>query len=61
MINDALLMVAFCALAGFLAIAIIMAWLKRAGFGPFVVYRLLLGGFLLWLIYSGQLGGAAAG
>ena len=28
---------------------------------PFVVYRLLLGGFLLWLIYSGQLGGAVAG
>ena len=60
-INDALLTIAFCALSGFLAIAIIMAWLKRAGFGPFVVYRLLLGGFLLWLIFSGQLGGAAAG
>lgn len=60
-INDALLTVAFCALAGFLAIAIIMAWLKRAGFGPFVVYRLLLGGFLLWLIYSGQISGVTAG
>ncbi len=60
-INDALLMVAFCAVAGFLAIAILMAWLKRAGFGPFVVYRLILGVLLLWMIYGGQLNGAVAG
>jgi uncharacterized protein (DUF2062 family) len=32
-----------------------MAWLRRASFAPFVGYRLLLGGLLLWLIYSGNL------
>ena len=58
-LNDALMTAGFCAVTGFLAIAVLMAWLKRAGFGPFVVYRLLLGGFVLWLVYSGQL--AAAG
>ena len=28
-----------------------MAWLKRATFLPFVIYRLALGGVLLWLVY----------
>ncbi len=54
-LNDALMTAGFCAVTGFLAIAVLMAWLKRAGFGPFVVYRLLLGSFVLWLVYSGQL------
>lgn len=36
---------------GFLAIAVMMAWLKRAGFGIFVVYRILLGAFLLYWAY----------
>ena len=36
-----------------LAIALMMAWLRRAGFGPFVVYRLLLGAGLLAWVYSG--------
>ena len=60
-INDALLMVGFCAVSGFLAIAVLMAWLKRAGFGPFVVYRVLLGAVLLWMIYDGQLSGTPTG
>lgn len=38
-------------LFGFLAIALMMAWLKRAGFGVFVVYRILLGAFLLYWVY----------
>ncbi len=34
----------------FLAIALMIRWLRRAGFTPFVVYRLLLGAtLLLWL------------
>ena len=36
-----------------LAIALMMAWLRRASFTPFVVYRIALGGFLLWLVYGG--------
>ena len=34
-----------------LAIALMMAWLRRAGFTPFVVYRLLLGAVLLWIAH----------
>ena len=30
-----------------------MSWLKRSTFLPFVIYRLLLGGFLLYLVYVG--------
>ena len=45
---------------GLLAIAFLMAWLRRASFAPFVVYRVLLGVALLVLIYGGwiSLGGA---
>ncbi len=45
-----------CAVAGFfaglIAIAILMAWLRRSTFTPFVVYRLLLGGAVLALAYE---------
>lgn len=43
---------AFSAVAGFLAIAVLMRWLRRSSFAPFVVYRLLLGGFLLYVVYA---------
>lgn len=59
-LQSAALTLVFSAIAGFVAIAVIMAWLRRAGFTPFVVYRLLLGGFILWMLYSGQLGASAA-
>ena len=32
-------------------IAGFMAWLRHSGFTPFVIYRLILGGFLLWVAY----------
>jgi undecaprenyl-diphosphatase len=41
------------ALAGFLAIAFLMAWLKRSTFTPFVIYRLLFGALLLYIVYIG--------
>ena len=34
-----------------ISIAVLMFWLKRASFTPFVVYRILLGGFLLYIAY----------
>ena len=34
------------------AIAAMMAWLKRASFTPFVVYRIGLGGVLLAVVYG---------
>lgn len=60
LLQSAALTVAFSAVAGFFAIAILMAWLRRSGFAPFVVYRLLLGGLLLWLVYSGYFGAMPA-
>ena len=35
-----------------LAIAFLMNLLKRISFLPFVLYRMVLGGFLLVLLYS---------
>ena len=34
------------------AIALMMAWLKHASFTPFVLYRIVLGGFLLAVTYG---------
>src|SRR5690625_29727 len=47
---DALLAAALAFATAWLAIGAMMSWLRHAGFTPFVVYRLLLGGILLfWL------------
>jgi undecaprenyl-diphosphatase len=35
------------------AIVVMMGWLRRASFTPFVIYRVLLGGLLLWWVYGG--------
>lgn len=43
--------VVVAALAGWACIAVFLALLKRVGLLPFVIYRLLLGVFLLWLAY----------
>lgn len=46
----------YCAIltffAGLAAIAFLMALVKRVSFLPFVLYRMVLGGFLLVMIYS---------
>ena len=44
------LAMSLAAVAGWLCIAAFLALLKRTGLMPFVVYRLLLGLFLLWLL-----------
>ncbi len=41
--------------AALAAIAAMMSWLRHASFTPFVVYRVLLGGVLLYLIYGTEL------
>jgi len=38
--------------AALLAIAAMLRWLTRSGFGPFVLYRVLLGGALLVWVYA---------
>ena len=50
--QDAALGIAFSFIAGLLAIAVMMAWLKRASFTPFVIYRLILGSIVLAVAYG---------
>lgn len=38
--------------SAYAALLVIMRWLRWASFTPFVVYRILLGGFLLWTAYA---------
>jgi undecaprenyl-diphosphatase len=45
------LAMAFSAVAGWLCIAAFLALLRRVGLMPFVVYRLVLGLVLLWIVY----------
>lgn len=49
---DALFAAIFAFVFALAAIAAMMRWLHRASFTPFVVYRVLLGGALLWLLYG---------
>ena len=37
--------------AALLAITLMMRWLRNSRFTPFVIYRLLLGGGLLYMVY----------
>ncbi|MDX2144788.1 MAG: undecaprenyl-diphosphate phosphatase [Rhodospirillaceae bacterium] len=52
MTNDALLGIGLAFVSGFLAIAIMMAWLRRSTFTPFVIYRLILGAVVLATAYG---------
>ena len=42
-------------LSGLLAITLMMKWLEKASFAPFIIYRIILGIVLLFLLYSGSL------
>lgn len=53
---DILLAAGLSFVGALISIAVMMAWLRHATFTPFVVYRLLLGGLLLWWSYGGNLG-----
>jgi undecaprenyl-diphosphatase len=48
---DAAVAAGIAFLAALISISVMMAWLRHAGFMPFVIYRLLLGGALLVWIY----------
>lgn len=52
---DALIAVGLSFAAGFVSIAVMMRWLRTAGFGPFVIYRIALGILLLWWVYISAL------
>jgi undecaprenyl-diphosphatase len=55
--TDALITAALSFFASLAAVAFLMAWIRRQSFTIFVVYRVALGAFLLWLVYSGTLEG----
>tara|TARA_S200000501_G_C20758596_1_gene715058 strand:+ start:87 stop:602 length:516 start_codon:yes stop_codon:yes gene_type:complete len=52
MTMDALLAAAFAFGTALISIHIMLLWLRRATFTIFAVYRLLLGGFLLAVVYE---------
>jgi undecaprenyl-diphosphatase len=55
MIKDAAMIMGFSFIFGFCAIAFMMRWLQTSTLTPFVIYRILLGIFLLIGVYSGFL------
>lgn len=50
--HDALIGAALAFVSAWLAILLMMRWLKHASFLPFVIYRLALGAVLLFLAYA---------
>jgi undecaprenyl-diphosphatase len=50
---DAVIAAALAFVTAYIAIALMMRWLRRASFTPFVVYRIILGAGLLALAYTG--------
>ncbi|MCB1591136.1 MAG: undecaprenyl-diphosphate phosphatase [Alphaproteobacteria bacterium] len=51
--GDALIAVILSFIAGFIAIAGMMRFLKTTGFAPYAIYRVGMGIVLIWLIYTG--------
>ncbi|MDP6173470.1 MAG: undecaprenyl-diphosphate phosphatase [Rhodospirillales bacterium] len=49
--SDAFTAAGLAFLFALVAIALLMQWLKRASFTPFVLYRVILGGLLLYVAY----------
>ena len=56
---DAVLAGALTYLTALAAIAFLMAMVRRMSLLPFVIYRLILGALLLWLVHDGFFTGAA--
>jgi undecaprenyl-diphosphatase len=51
---DAAIAAALAFVFGYATILLLIGWLRRASFTPFVVYRLLLGCALLYWVYAGS-------
>ena len=54
LLYDVLTVVGLSFIFALVAISLLMVWLRRANFTPFVVYRVLLGGVLLCTVYFGS-------
>ncbi len=57
LIYDVLTVAGLSFLFALAAISLLMLWLRRASFTPFVIYRILLGGVLLCIVYRGSIFG----
>ena len=51
-LSDAIVAGAMAFVAALVAVALMMSWLKRASFTPFVIYRVILGAVILVWAYS---------
>ena len=51
LLNDAVTVAGLSFLFALVAISLLMVWLRRASFTPFVIYRILLGGALIGMAY----------
>ena len=52
LLNDTITVAGLSFLFALVAISLLMVWLRRASFTPFVAYRILLGGALLYIAYE---------
>ena len=50
--TDAAIAAGLAFISALIAIALMMSWLRRASFLPFILYRLALGGLILWWVYA---------
>ena len=50
---DALIAAVISCVVAFLSISLLMRWIEKVGFMPFVYYRLALGLLLLWIYFAG--------
>ena len=49
--KESVIAVSLSFISGLIAITLMLRWLARANFTPFVIYRLFLGAFLLYWVY----------
>jgi len=52
LLNDAITVAGLSFLFALVAISLLMVWLRRASFTPFVAYRIILGGVLIYIAYE---------
>ena len=52
MVIEAGILVSLSFIFALFAITLLMAWLRRANFTPFVIYRIVLGGILIFIAYK---------
>ena len=51
-LRNAVIAALLSAIAAYLALFLMMLWLKKINFTPYVIYRIIFGAFLIWWAYS---------